>query len=126
MKYLRSGVIAVILAWAVALSQTPSLPVNGACAPLPANYVFVATPAGGGPTVCVAVIDGETLDGVADSVNPYFRVAKAPIPASLHIYRNGIRLKMGLDYNVGAGRTITFRYLPAPGDVLIADYWRIL
>ena len=51
-------------------------------------------------------------------------LAQTPAPAgSLAIYRNGMRIRSGLDYTV-TGTSITFasNYIPQTGDVLQCSY----
>jgi hypothetical protein len=77
---------------------------------------------GGGPAG--NFVDGETPAGTLDGVNVTFTLAQMPSPyASLKLYRNGIRLKLGADYTL-AGATITFvpAATPQAGDLLLADY----
>lgn len=69
-------------------------------------------------------VDGETPSGLLNGSNAVFTLADAPSPASsLELYRNGLRLKHGLDYTV-TGNVITFAgvAIPQPGDVLTASY----
>jgi hypothetical protein len=72
----------------------------------------------------VAFIDTETPAGTMDGVNASFTLAQVPNPAgSLAVYRNGMRMKSGLDYTIGAN-AITFGtgYQPQPGDTLVCSY----
>jgi hypothetical protein len=63
----------------------------------------------------------EVPAGTLDGVNVVFTLAN--IPKTIQLYRNGIRLKNGLDY-VLTGQTLTFQAgaIPQAGDLLIADY----
>lgn len=64
--------------------------------------------------------DMEVPVGVVDGVNPVFWLNAAPAPpTSLQVYRNGLLLSGGVDYDL-SGQTITFRpgAAPAPGDVI--------
>lgn len=68
--------------------------------------------------------DAETPGGVVDGSNAAFVLAAVPNPpASLVVYRNGIRQKAGLDYSLTAN---TIQFVPAgvpqPGDTLLAGY----
>ena len=68
--------------------------------------------------------DNEIPAGTLDGVNTIFSLQNAPSPAtSLYLYRNGILLVAGTDYNV-AGSTITFFLgsVPQPGDSLTTSY----
>jgi len=72
----------------------------------------------------VGFVDGETPGGTIDGVNTSFILAQTPAPAgSLAIYRNGMRIRSGLDYTV-TGTSITFasNYIPQTGDVLQCSY----
>lgn len=72
----------------------------------------------------VAFVDTETPAGTMDGVNASFTLAQVPNPAgSLALYRNGMRLKSGLDYTISAN-AITFNtgYRPQPGDTLVCSY----
>lgn len=78
--------------------------------------------AGGGPGA--NFVDGETPAGLLNGTNAVFTLADVPSPASsLELYRNGLRLKQGLDYTL-EGNVITFASgaIPQPGDVLTASY----
>lgn len=63
----------------------------------------------------------EVPSGTLDGMNVVFTLVNAP--KTLQVYRNGIRLKNGLDY-VLAGSTLTFQAgaIPQAGDLLIVDY----
>lgn len=65
---------------------------------------------------------GETPAGLVDGVNSSFTLRFNP-GDSLALYRNGIVLKQGLDYNLSA-KTIVFvsNAVPQPADVIIAYY----
>jgi hypothetical protein len=72
----------------------------------------------------VGFVDGETPGGAVNSVNAAFTLAQTPTPAaSLAVYRNGIRMKSGLDYT-SSGSSITFAsgYIPQTGDILQCSY----
>jgi len=72
----------------------------------------------------VGFVDGETPSGAANGVNSLFTLAQSPNPAgSLAVYRNGMRIKSGLDYTA-TGNSITFSggYIPQIGDVLQCSY----
>lgn len=73
----------------------------------------------------VQAVDGETPAGTLDGANLVFTLAFPPAASSLHLYRNGLRQKIGLDY-ILSGNTITFlaAAVPQAGDTLIADYRR--
>lgn len=80
---------------------------------------------GGGPAV--TFVDGETPVGLVNGTNRVFTLANAPVPAaSLVLYRNGIKQRVGSDFDL-AGATITFRAglaVPLTGDPLEASYRR--
>jgi hypothetical protein len=72
----------------------------------------------------VGFVDGQIPTGTADGVNTVFTLPQIPNPiSSLALYRNGIRMKLNLDYTV-AGSTITFgpAYAPQAGDILQCSY----
>jgi len=69
-------------------------------------------------------VDDETPAGNVDGVNTTFVLAGAPSPASsLSVFRNGLRMKNGVDYTV-SGNQITFlaASTPQPGDVVDCAY----
>ena len=68
--------------------------------------------------------DNETPQGSVNGVNQTFTLQTSPFPGnSLHLYANGSRLAMGIDYTI-TGNTITFTgaYVPGTGDTILADY----
>lgn len=72
----------------------------------------------------VRFIDAEVPSGPVNGVNTVFVLSNAPVPAaSLEVYRNGLRLRMNLDYTV-SGTTLTFQpgLAPQSGDVLQTCY----
>jgi hypothetical protein len=70
----------------------------------------------------------EVPRGATDGVNGTFTLNFQPLPfASLHVYRNGLRLHRGVDYTLGGQYYLQLIFSPAccipqPGDVLLADY----
>lgn len=80
-------------------------------------------PAGGGgsPGQGGVFVPEETLQGALDGSNAVFTVSHVPI--TFQVYRNGIRLKNGVDYTI-ADASITFLAgaVPQPGDSVMADY----
>jgi len=73
----------------------------------------------------------EVPHGTLDGVNGTFTLNFQPLPfASLHLYRNGLRLHRGLDYTLGGQFFLNIIFSPAcsvscipqPGDVLLVDY----
>jgi hypothetical protein len=69
-------------------------------------------------------VDKETPEGVINGSNTRFTLSSTPMPAaSLHVYRNGLLQKEGLDYILSVN-AITFvpAAVPGPGDVLLATY----
>jgi hypothetical protein len=76
---------------------------------------------------CVAAlifIDDEIPSGVINGSNAIFTITTVPSPAtSLHVFRNGLLMKLGYDYTL-SGTTITFvtGAIPQSGDTLIATY----
>ncbi len=67
--------------------------------------------------------DAETPGGIVDGVNNTFTLANAPSGTSLLMFRNGMYMKAGFDYNM-TGPTLTFvnGAVPQPGDTLVASY----
>ena len=91
----------------------------GVTAAVAGGVATVTIPGGG---AAVTFVDGETPSGTPNGSLTTFGLAVAPSPAtSLHLYRNGVRLKPTTDYSL-AGSTITFVAAPDTGDVLLADY----
>jgi hypothetical protein len=67
---------------------------------------------------------GEVPAGTVNGSNLAFTLAFAPLPASsLNLYRNGLLMKQGTDYQV-SGKNLTFfvASVPQTGDLLLADY----
>jgi hypothetical protein len=72
----------------------------------------------------VGFVDGETPTGSVNGVNTSFTLVQSPNPAgSLAVYRNGMRIRSGLDYT-STGNSITFSsgYVPQIGDVIQCSY----
>ncbi len=79
---------------------------------------------GSGGGLLPAFSDGEVPSGTVNGSNATFALAFAPSPAaSLALYRNGLRMEAGTDYQV-TGNTITFflASIPQPGDLLLSNY----
>lgn len=75
----------------------------------------------------VVFADDETPVGALDGTNAAFTLAQPVVGASLKVYRNGVRQRVGMDYALTvAGTTTTITFLagavPTAGDVLLADY----
>lgn len=71
-----------------------------------------------------AFVDSETPSGSANGTNLIFMLSQAPTPAaSLILYRNGITLRQGIDFNL-SGSSVTFipAAVPQSNDVLTAFY----
>ena len=69
-------------------------------------------------------VDHEVPTGLVNSSNATFTLAAAPLPASsLMLYRNGLLMRSGLDFNL-SGSTIAFtvQAVPQTGDGLLASY----
>jgi hypothetical protein len=74
----------------------------------------------------VGFVDQETPSGATNGVNATFTLGQSPSPTtSLAVYRNGLRLSPGIDYNL-SGATITFvtGLVPQTDDTLLC-YYRI-
>lgn len=95
----------------------------GAVGPVgPVGQVGPPGPPGSGSDV--VFVDAEVPVGVMDGVNAAFVLSSTPsTPASAHVFRNGVRLKLGLDY-ILFGDTITFvaGAVPNLGDTLQVDF----
>src|SRR5579863_9548871 len=73
---------------------------------------------GGGGGILPLFSDGETPGGAINGTNAAFTLAFAPSPvASLDLYRNGVRLKLSVDYSI-SGSAVTFLTgaIPQTGD----------
>lgn len=70
------------------------------------------------------LVHGETPTGSADGTNAVFSLAVAPIPETVAITRNGLRMAQDVDYTL-TGNQIRFvpEAIPQVGDILLADYW---
>ncbi len=82
--------------------------------------LLVATP----PISTIVFVDSVTPGGTVDGVNAAFTLTGAPNPAaSLVVFRNGLRQKVGTDYTL-AGTIITFLAvsIPQTGDLILVDY----
>lgn len=91
---------------------------------------LITQPGGGAPAINFQ--DSEALGGTPDGIKNQFTVLSQPLGTSLHVYRNGIRLTVTVDFTV-AVNVITFlpgivlqngtqTGLPQTGDILTADY----
>jgi hypothetical protein len=75
----------------------------------------------GGPSP--SFMDAESPGGLVDGTNATFTLASAPSGASLSLFRNGLYMKAGFDYNL-SGSTVQFvsGAVPQPMDTLVANY----
>ena len=73
----------------------------------------------------ISFVDGETPSGAVNGSNAAYVLAFMPATGSVHVYRNGLRMKVATDYTI-AGATITFQSgsIPQAGDVVMVDYRR--
>jgi hypothetical protein len=72
----------------------------------------------------VGFVDEQTPTGALNGVNLIFTLSQSPSPTtSLAVYRNGLRLSPGADFNL-SGAVITFvsGLAPQTGDTLICSY----
>jgi hypothetical protein len=68
-------------------------------------------------------VDAEAPAGAIDGGNNSFSLSAIPASGSLKLYRNGVRQKAGLDYNlIGSAISFLAGSTPQAGDQLIADY----
>ena len=67
--------------------------------------------------------DAETPGGIVDGTNTTFTLANPPSGSSLMLFRNGMYMKAGFDYNLAAS-AIAFvpAAVPQPADTLVASY----
>ncbi len=84
-------------------------------------YVDGTTGACGAPSP--QFFDAETPGGVVDGTNTTFTLANPPSGTSLQLFRNGIYMKAGFDYNL-TNSTVQFvaGAIPQPQDTLVASY----
>lgn len=86
---------------------------------------FTTTPITIHALAAPAFVDGEVPAGTLDGTNTAFTLANTPIAGSEVVYRNGLRMKRGVDYTITAA-AITFVSspitIPHAGDVLQVDY----
>jgi hypothetical protein len=72
----------------------------------------------------VGFVDQETPTGAINGVNAAYTLSQTPAPStSLAVFRNGLRLTSGVDYNA-VGTTVTFvsNLAPQAGDILLCSY----
>lgn len=97
--------------------------VPNSTAPLTIAGVRVPVPAvsGNGPSAVFRY--NEAPAGLVNGGNRVYTLAQMPVDGSEQVYRNGVRMRRGLDYTI-AGATMTFvlDQTPQVGDVLTADY----
>lgn len=118
----------------------PSVPPRS-CESSTSAYVISAIPPNGTAAICLRLdpysftvtgnliqvrthfVEAETPSGPINGVNASFRLSLgAPVPPrSLHLYRNGLLQKPDSDYTL-VSNTIVFKYIPEPGDTLLAFY----
>ena len=84
-------------------------------------YVDGTAGACGGPSP--SFFDAEVPGGVVDGTNRTFTLANPPSGSSLMLFRNGMYMKAGFDYNLSA-EVIQFvaAATPQPQDTLVASY----
>ncbi len=72
----------------------------------------------------VVFVDGEIPSGTLNGANATFQLGNPPSPTtSLALFRNGLRMKPGSDYNLtGLSLTFTPASIPQANDVLLASY----
>ncbi len=81
-------------------------------------------PCGSATASLPVFVDHETPAGTVNGSNAIFQLSKTPAPAtSLHLFRNGILQRQGVDFTLNAN-AITFlpASLPQTGDLLEASY----
>lgn len=87
------------------------------------DCVYVDGTAGACGGAAPQFFDAEIPGGVVDGTNQTFTLSNAPSGSSLMLFRNGMYMKAGIDYNLALS-TITFvsGAEPQPQDTLIASY----
>lgn len=79
---------------------------------------------GGGGTT--DLITGEVPTGTINGVNNIFTTSANFATGSLHVYKNGVRMKGGgVDYSETASNEFTMVVAPAIGTTLIVDYFKV-
>ena len=118
---LAASAFLIVFAWVSLYSVWPD-------GPIPEPFTF------GGVRVLAqshGTASEEVPRGVIDGVNATFTLNFQPAPfASLHLFRNGLRLHRGVDYTLGGQFFLNVIFssgcpsscIPQPGDVLLADY----
>ena len=126
----------------LAFAQAPPVPgpINGVCPPVVGLYSVILSPPSGTP-ICGSFdsysftisnsgfiqirthfVEEAQLSGPVNGINTSFLLPSAPSPtSSLHLFRNGLRMKAGVDY-ILTGNSVTFASAPQVGDLLLADY----
>jgi hypothetical protein len=68
-------------------------------------------------------IQNEVPAGTMNGTNAVFQFAAVPIPSSVQLYKNGIRLAPTLDFTLSA-KTLVLKtaHVPSAGDSLLTDY----
>jgi len=69
----------------------------------------------------IIFIDSEHPAGIVDGINKIFTLANVPAPNSLHLYNNGLRQALTVDYTI-VSQTITFTEAPTKLLGVVADY----
>ena len=87
------------------------------------DCVYVDGTAGACGSPASQFFDAETPGGVVDGANLTFTLANPPSGSSLQLFRNGMYMKAGFDYNL-TNSTIQFASNagPQPQDTLVANY----
>jgi len=65
---------------------------------------------------------GEVPTGVIDGSNMTYYTANSFMGGTLAVYLNGLRMKLGLDFNSAGVNSFLFAYAPVTGDLLTVDY----
>lgn len=87
------------------------------------DCVYVDGTAGACGAPSPQFFDAETPGGVVDGSNLTFTLANPPSGSSLQLFRNGMYMKAGFDYNL-TNSTVQFvsNAAPQPQDTLVANY----
>lgn len=86
-----------------------------------ARVIVMPAPGPPGPPGAGTAVFGETPTGTKDGTNTDFTLAHTPRPASVAVYRNGLREYLGVGY-AESGSQISFVAPPLSSDEITVDY----
>jgi len=76
----------------------------------------------GESSAAASIVDNEIPSGSIDGNNVTFNTSFAYVANSTKLYLNGLRQRIGSDYNESGGTTVTMLYVPQTNDSLLIDY----